>query len=167
MEDCKHLRKKVVWTHLTRAGETINGPRQLRQQCTNCGELFARALPHSEARNDTPNIDEQSFVAWLRAYENYWQRYRMSAHKRESVVPEIVNEYQQYLLSDQWKVKRSIVLNRCNHTCEGCGSRRATQVHHLTYLHLGDEFLWELKAVCDECHRRCHPEKHLQRFENA
>ena len=32
----------------------------------------------------------------------------------------------------------------------------ATQAHHLTYEHMGDEFLWELKAVCRPCHERWH-----------
>lgn len=55
-----------------------------------------------------------------------------------------------------WARKRSLVLERANHTCEGCGIRRATQVHHLTYKHVYDEFLWELVATCDECHDRAH-----------
>ena len=38
--------------------------------------------------------------------------------------------------------------------CEGCGVRRAAQVHHLTYEHVGDELLFELVAVCGQCHDR-------------
>jgi 5-methylcytosine-specific restriction endonuclease McrA len=34
--------------------------------------------------------------------------------------------------------------------------KRATQVHHTTYKHVGNEFLWELRAICDECHDRFH-----------
>ena len=34
--------------------------------------------------------------------------------------------------------------------------RPATQVHHLTYAHLGDELLFELISVCDDCRKRIH-----------
>jgi 5-methylcytosine-specific restriction endonuclease McrA len=29
-------------------------------------------------------------------------------------------------------------------------------VHHLTYQNAGNEFLWELVAICRECHARYH-----------
>lgn len=50
---------------------------------------------------------------------------------------------------------------RARGVCEGCRSARATQVHHLTYQHAGHvvpggELLWELVAVCDDCHDRAH-----------
>ncbi|MCK1357156.1 MULTISPECIES: hypothetical protein [unclassified Bradyrhizobium] len=37
--------------------------------------------------------------------------------------------------------------------------RKATQVHHLTYKHIFREFVFELIAVCDECHSRLHSDK--------
>lgn len=43
--------------------------------------------------------------------------------------------------------------------CEGCGKARATQVHHKTYRNLGDEFLFELVALCDACHKRLRAKK--------
>jgi len=36
------------------------------------------------------------------------------------------------------------------------GSEPATEVHHLTYQHVGHEFLFELVAICRECHTRWH-----------
>jgi 5-methylcytosine-specific restriction endonuclease McrA len=36
---------------------------------------------------------------------------------------------------------------------DGCQSR-ATQVHHLTYRHLGNEPLFELMAICRDCHEQ-------------
>jgi 5-methylcytosine-specific restriction endonuclease McrA len=64
--------------------------------------------------------------------------------------------YDQYLASPEWAHKRALVFQRAHYTCEGCGVRPASAVHHLTYDHLGDEFLWELKAICHECHDRFH-----------
>ena len=64
--------------------------------------------------------------------------------------------YRRYLASDAWQRRRSRVLQRAGGRCEGCGEHPATEVHHLTYDHVGDEFLFELVALCSECHRRIH-----------
>jgi hypothetical protein len=66
------------------------------------------------------------------------------------------NEYDEYLNTDEWGRRRSLVMNRAGGMCEGCRERRATQVHHLTYKHVKNEFLWELVAICDICHGRIH-----------
>jgi hypothetical protein len=41
--------------------------------------------------------------------------------------------YNTYLASPTWATKRRRVLERANGQCEGCGDRRAVQVHHLRY----------------------------------
>jgi 5-methylcytosine-specific restriction endonuclease McrA len=68
-------------------------------------------------------------------------------------------EYQSYLKSPLWLNLRNRVLARAQDQCEGCGRWPATEVHHLTYAHVGQEFLWELRAVCRDCHDRLHPDK--------
>jgi 5-methylcytosine-specific restriction endonuclease McrA len=50
------------------------------------------------------------------------------------------------------------VLERAGNICEGCGEKKASQVHHLTYKHLRLEFLFELVAVCEKCHDTLHDE---------
>lgn len=67
--------------------------------------------------------------------------------------------YNEYLRSPKWAVTRQKVLKRSGGLCEGCGDVKATQVHHTTYKHVGNELLWELRAICDACHDRCHDEK--------
>jgi 5-methylcytosine-specific restriction endonuclease McrA len=65
--------------------------------------------------------------------------------------------YAWYLRTDAWDQKRRAVLRRANYCCEGCGiDNRKLHVHHLTYAHKGNEFLFELVAVCEVCHERCH-----------
>jgi 5-methylcytosine-specific restriction endonuclease McrA len=55
------------------------------------------------------------------------------------------------------KIRRSKVGSRDSRgVCEGCREQPASEVHHLTYEHVGEEFLWELEAVCDDCHSRVH-----------
>ena len=67
-------------------------------------------------------------------------------------------QYESYIRSDAWCEKRKLVLLRSRGWCEGCGNPGAVEVHHLTYEHLGREFLWELAAVCAVCHERLHPD---------
>lgn len=65
--------------------------------------------------------------------------------------------YAWYLTTPEWDRRRRAVLRRAGHTCEGCGAiGLALQVHHLSYKHVGAEFLWELVAVCDPCHDLVH-----------
>jgi 5-methylcytosine-specific restriction endonuclease McrA len=64
--------------------------------------------------------------------------------------------YAEYLESPEWAERRERVMRRAGWICEGCGARRATEVHHLTYEHVRKEFLWELRAVCRDCHERFH-----------
>jgi len=65
-------------------------------------------------------------------------------------------EYDAYLLSGKWAEKRRKVLKRAGGLCEGCREREAEQIHHLTYRHIYDEFLFELVALCRPCHDRIH-----------
>lgn len=64
--------------------------------------------------------------------------------------------YRAYLSSSDWALKRDAVMERAEGLCEGCRARPATEIHHLSYDHVGDEFLWELAAVCRPCHDRWH-----------
>jgi hypothetical protein len=67
--------------------------------------------------------------------------------------------YNQYLKSPAWRERAAMVKRRSGGMCEGCGARAAVQVHHETYAHVGNEFLWELRAICNVCHERIHGEK--------
>jgi 5-methylcytosine-specific restriction endonuclease McrA len=64
--------------------------------------------------------------------------------------------YQAYLKSPAWSMRRRQVFLRCGGVCEGCGRKPMEEVHHLTYEHVGWEFLWELKGLCTDCHQRIH-----------
>lgn len=64
--------------------------------------------------------------------------------------------YNGYLQSSKWAWRRAAVLKRAGSLCEARLPRctlRATQVHHTTYEHVGNEPLFDLRAVCEECHQ--------------
>lgn len=161
---CAHDRWRLVWSAFSSDGDPLDGPRQLRRQCQTCGTLLPQAVRHAEARPDTPGVDVAALKRSVENRQKFYSMQRISFQKeRETINSTILDDYRRYLKSPEWREKRARVLDRSGFMCEGCGTAAATQVHHLTYLHLGDEFLWELKAVCDECHGKCHPEKQLSR----
>lgn len=74
--------------------------------------------------------------------------------------------YKTYLKSQEWSERRQEVLNRSGGVCEGCRKNKATLVHHLDYDTLkrtGKELLFELVALCSDCHARAHYDKHPER----
>jgi len=64
--------------------------------------------------------------------------------------------YCEYIQSDTWKRRRAAVFNRAGDICEACGFEPADEVHHTTYRNVGREPLYELRAVCKNCHRIIH-----------
>jgi 5-methylcytosine-specific restriction endonuclease McrA len=65
---------------------------------------------------------------------------------------EMHGEYEDYLKSEQWKKLRLQILERDSGTCQICGDKAET-VHHLTYKHLKNEYLFELVSLCATCHK--------------
>ena len=60
--------------------------------------------------------------------------------------------YQQYMASEKWKVKRSLILKRDGDRCQTCLSSEDLECHHKTYERLGDELPEDLITLCHECH---------------
>jgi hypothetical protein len=64
--------------------------------------------------------------------------------------------YDRHLVSDRWRELCRLVRQRTGGVCEGCGQLPVEEVHHMSYQHMGDEFLFELKGLCKPCHNRWH-----------
>lgn len=153
---CYHQDKRVVWTDVNTTAEKL-AVRQLRHQCVDCGRLLANALPFSLATPATPNVDMELLQRWAAFDKEQWGRHRQENQllsERRKQEQKLAHD--QYLQSDAWRDKRAAVMDRANGLCEGCRQRPATQVHHLTYAHHGNELLWELVAVCRGCHEHAH-----------
>ena len=126
-------------------------------QCRQCGRQSGPAIARAAVVGweTLPHFDMQILeTAWAKAGAKY--AYADSAKREERL-----RKYADYINSAEWSRKRSRVMMRARQgaafpMCEGCGDRPATEVHHLTYQNLGEEFLWELAAVCDHCHERLH-----------
>jgi len=146
---CRHLNPVI------RQRTRRNGSAAFIFQCDDCGEVLSepvrRAVAEREAgeRGITP-FDEAALEA-LRAEQ---KAARMDESEARAVAAR--EAYQAYLKSPEWRRRRDLVMKRCNGVCEGCAAAPAVEVHHLTYEHVQNEFLWELVGVCKACHDRVH-----------
>lgn len=132
------------------------GGKQCVYQCLRCGIAVSNAVKTEVAiaqnggKPLTP-FDEQLQSSWESDVKESADRI-MNADDSA-----FWQAYEKYLASPQWQKKREKVLARASDICEGCGENSATQIHHLSYDHVGDEFLFELVAVCVACHEKLHP----------
>lgn len=129
-------------------------------QCLSCGRQI-RAVkkdsPEVQALTDARPFDETLQAAWDERVRAFYQNRRLVEQvQREQERADWWERYTAYLKTTEWRVKRQAVMTRANNWCEGCAMRPAVQVHHLSYAHMGNEFLFELVAVCLECHTRIH-----------
>jgi hypothetical protein len=142
--------------------EQSDGKRQYREQCTTCGGTVRnvkKASINPERLANVPPVDKELQSTWWRDRDNAFSQ-RLEAQRQEEQA-RWWNWYNTYLKSPQWHQKRDLVLQRANGVCEGCELEPAIQVHHLTYVRVGDELLFDLVAVCTDCHQKAHPDKDL------
>ena len=139
-----------------------NGGAQYKRQCVLCGKKTTTALPHSEVPDrEIPPVDEELYS---RRFEEWQAFQRTQAAQWVDGVRQDADFWMRHgahMASAKWAGLRDRVFRRAAGKCEGCGLRAPVQVHHLSHKNMGDEFLWELQAVCMDCHRRLHPDKGL------
>lgn len=130
---------------------------QIRHQCLRCGSAVGNAIKKDSTNVSLPDFDEtlsNEFETAREAdYKRILRKHLASQMRREASHQK---EYAAYLVSPQWAGKRRKVFERAGGLCEGCRERSAEDVHHLTYDHIYDEFLFELIALCRPCHERLH-----------
>jgi 5-methylcytosine-specific restriction endonuclease McrA len=149
---CEHRNNRACYRIFS------NGTEHYGYQCVRCG--FFRATKKDDWLRmnikEACGLYESSIVdEWRRLQSEH----RMSEAKenRETVLSE-------YYASKEWDRKRRARL-RLNQImvggkCEMCLDGIATQCHHRIYTRFGNEWLLDLIACCEECHRSQH--KHMQ-----
>lgn|ERR1035441_1202469 len=131
---------------------------EVRNQCNQCGAKVGHAI-----RQETLTKRE---IADLPLWDSHAGGHRYTAkskrgdllreEEKSRIYEEWNEQYQAYLQTPEWQRCRKLVLERAQDLCEGCRSAPATEVHHLSYEALGDEFLFLLVALCRPCHARWH-----------
>lgn len=138
---------------------TANGAVQYRRQCVVCGQS-SNAIAHDKLTADekagAPDYDPDLSDRYWRKQQ--WRRTESGEQQRRQKRAAWFAWYDQYLQSPIWQERRELVLRRAGGICEACRTGRATAVHHLTYTRVGKEPLFDLVAVCKECHDELHKE---------
>lgn len=150
--ECEHPRLSEP-----RARTVSGGGVQFRRQCLECGIPVGNAVSRADAYERNGGCAPAPFdEALLEAKRQTAQ----ATADREYEVRSAAwwSWYNDYLKSPEWLERRRLVLERENHRCEGCRQQRAVHVHHLTYDHVGNELLYELRALCEDCHDLAHDE---------
>jgi 5-methylcytosine-specific restriction endonuclease McrA len=127
---------------------------QIRQYCKKCFSITPKSESHSNY--DLNKLPKKSFEGYHLFYEKerenslrYFDELRDKLDKtRGDYRREVYNEY---LQTDHWTEIKIKVMERDLHTCQICGDK-AIDVHHLTYAHRDNEFIFELVALCRKCH---------------
>jgi len=147
---CAHTNKEI------RYKLSSNNIKMYCWQCTYCGEHL-RPDDKLWIKHDTIP-DKESKKPFNEDIRNTRSELTTALKNRlhEAKSDQFWLEYPDYLISPEWRAKRVKVLTRSGGICEGCRINQATQIHHLTYAHKYNEFLFELVAVCDSCHTRLH-----------
>lgn len=132
-----------------------NGAIQIVYQCLKCGRSASNPL----AKSAVPGW--KNLPMWDPSRAATYDRERHSDHlkAKQENRSEFFKQHDEYLKTPEWQKRRALVLTRANNTCEGCMEATATEVHHLTYENWQAEFLWELVAICHDCHERFHVAK--------
>ncbi len=151
-DECRHSEFAVVRVKWS------DGRPAYRKQCSVCG-FPEGAWIGKDKLGDTSSIadaDGNQFSQYEEARRLAWQSIALKHYQQQNSEGRLA--YDQYLKSPEWRLKSKKVIERAGGICEGCLQRKATQAHHISYRHIFDEFLWELRAVCDACHDRAHAE---------
>jgi hypothetical protein len=137
--------------------------------CKHCGVKFGGPIPRvkAEAEGVAPTseseieLDAERYTAERQA--QFDKLVNAAVERAERAAKEALEEWRQgyddYLRSPQWKRRAAKIMERAAGVCEGCLTRPAEEVHHLTYANVREEFAFELVALCSPCHRRVHGSK--------
>lgn len=154
LEACEEVNARFACTHDNvglRERAIAGGKTQFCHQCLRCGDRVGQAI--AKTGQNPPPFDEVLREVWVSSYK------RAYADIDKQYDRAFWDDYTEYLKSPAWEKRRRLVMLRAAGICEGCRERPATLVHHLTYEHAGNELLFELVALCHDCHEVCHPGK--------
>lgn len=141
------------------------GAEQVRLFCNKCKRLSKDALKKADFDlSKMPLHNLAKYHEWYDQYtaddsgniRDFIAYIKDAKDNTETILPGIDpltrrEIYEQYINSEEWRNIRSQRLNIDAHVCQICGEL-ASDVHHLTYKHFRNEYLFELVSLCHYCH---------------
>ncbi|MCE5329647.1 hypothetical protein LLG07_04885 [bacterium] len=130
--------------------------------CLNCGKKYGNILNKNDVieyvlpgnKIIKHEIAENEISDFHKNYFSFRDNFIKGKEKSDFEFKK--EKYLKYLNSFDWKIKRINVLKRDNYLCQGCLKSKATEVHHLNYNHIYNEFYFELISLCKDCHEKYH-----------
>lgn len=119
-------------------------------QCPDCAHSRALKLAEYTDVDALPEFSETLGDEISQAQSDAWREKHDQEQARRK--REWFEDYNVYLRSPEWRKRRAKVMKRAGGICESCLEAPAVQVHHTTYVHVKNEPLWELRAICEDCH---------------
>lgn len=78
---------------------------------------------------------------------------------RDELINLKIMPYKEYLQTPHWQAIRREKLAEANYTCEHCGLNKKLEIDHLHYATRGEEELFDLQALCRDCHQKVEDER--------
>jgi len=159
--ECSHEKYEPYPIRLT----IVGGRKMIKMYCPDCKHTFGEILKNKPEYKDIPegsnekhheywkNIRDQERIKTAELTEG---KERLKQILSQMEFSEKYKQYQKYLLSNKWKNLREVIMKRDHYKCQIC-FKNAEEIHHLTYVHLGNEYLFELVALCKKCHKEYYP----------
>jgi 5-methylcytosine-specific restriction endonuclease McrA len=150
LNECKCESRKQVFRIFA------NGTKHYGEQCQTCGTFFSKKKSEvSEA--SLVEFDESIKQQHRQSISDHFQKVRDNQSADiQNKMDARRKKYEAYIESDMWKKRRLVILERDKWICQGCLTRKADHVHHLTYDRLGNELAFDLISVCWICHDKAH-----------
>lgn len=125
---------------------------QIRLFCDDCKILLPKALKQSDY--DLSKLESRLMSDYYdyTLKENQKVSEFLKLLKTDNYHNSFIEDYIQYINSPEWREKRLLALERDNYICQICGVP-AKEVHHLTYEHFKNEYIFELVSLCLNCHK--------------
>jgi len=156
---CEHCKTEMVFVSYLKS----NKAKCFSMQCMSCGFTTGNDFGSSGIPPGTKilEINEELRESFRKKQREEYDKKRASQineylEKKEKDREEWFNLYNKYLDSQEWKNTRQKSLEHYNHICQGCFTETATEVHHLSYNHVGNELMFELVPLCFSCHVKAH-----------
>ena len=152
---CKHCNSKLIRLN------TINGQTQYRRFCFDCG-FKSNSIAHLKLTEDEKHFSLEDDGNYQNIYTDDSDRPVRINYPVVSLMKKIQArmkergisfDYYEHLDSDKWRSEQRNKIFALDHgKCQICHKNKANQVHHLSYLNVGNESDDELMAVCRDCH---------------
>ncbi|TDE43441.1 HNH endonuclease [Flavobacterium rhamnosiphilum] len=123
-------------------------------QCKSCGRKNGSALKKSNYNKAELAYFDNSIREKTEKLKQELREHlkEMEIRRSEKRRDAFWDDYGEYLKSDEWKLKRKLVLERDKNLCQSCLNATAYEVHHTVGIFRKNEPLFTLVSLCNPCH---------------